>query len=107
MNGKRTLALLATMASLLLSVSQVAGQQAEPQSPQGTYSYAFTYQGRLKDAGVPVSGTCDLRFMLWDAASGGSQVGNTLTLEDVEIEDGLFTARLDFGGMDVHNGSAR
>jgi hypothetical protein len=107
MNGKRALALLVTMALLLLGVHQVRGQQAEPQSPQGTYSYAFTYQGQLKDAGGPVNGTCDLRFILWDAAIGGSQVGSIVSLEGVEIEDGLFTARLDFGGPDVHNGSAR
>jgi hypothetical protein len=104
MNGKRTLALVVTMGILLLGVSQVAGQQAEP---QGTYSYAFTYQGQLRDAGGPVNGTCDLRFILWDTAIGGSQVGSIVTLEGVEIEDGLFTARLDFGGSDVHNGSAR
>jgi hypothetical protein len=105
MNGKRISALLVTMAILLLGVSQAAGQQAESQSPQGTYSYAFTYQGQLKDAGGPVNGTCDLRFILWNAAIGGSQMGNIVTLEGVEIEDGLFTARLDFGG--VHDGSAR
>jgi hypothetical protein len=54
-----------------------------------------------------VNGTCDLQFKLWDAASGGNQVGWTWLSEGVEIVDGLFTARLDFGGMDVHNGSAR
>jgi hypothetical protein len=107
MNGKRTLALLVTMGILLLGVRQVTGQQAEPQNPQGTYSYAFTYQGQLKDAGGLVNDTCDLRFILWNAEVGGAQVGSIVTLEGREIEDGLFTARLDFGGTDVHNGSAR
>ena len=106
MNCKRTLALFVTMGVLLLGVGQVTGQQAGPQNPQGTYGYAFTYQGQLQDAGGPVNGTCDLRFILWDAASGGSQVGSTLTLEGVEIQDGLFTARLDFGGG-AHSGAAR
>jgi hypothetical protein len=106
MNCKRTLALLVTMGILLLGVRQVTGQQQGPQDPQGTYGYAFTYQGQLQDAGGPVNGTCDLRFILWSAASGGSQVGNTLTLEGVEIQDGLFTARLDFGGG-AHSGAAR
>jgi len=106
MNCKRTLVLFVTLIVLLLGTSQVTGQQDVPQSPQGTYGYAFTYQGQLKDAGSPVNDTCDLRFVLWNAASGGSQVGNTLTLEGVEIEDGLFTARLDFGGG-VHSGAAR
>jgi hypothetical protein len=35
---------------------------------QGT---AFTYQGRLFDAGNPANGKYDLRFNLWDALSGG------------------------------------
>ena len=107
MNGKRTWALLVTMGILLLGVRQATGQAARPRNPQGTYGYAFTYQGQLKDAGGPVNGVCDLRFILWNAAIGGAQVGSILTLEGIEIEDGLFTARLDFGGTDVHNGSAR
>ena len=56
MNGKRTLALVVTMVILLLGTSQVTGQQEEPQSPQGTYGSAFTYQGQLRDAGGPVNG---------------------------------------------------
>ena len=107
MNCKRTWALLVTMGILLLGVRQATGQAARPRNPQGTYGYAFTYQGQLKDAGGPVNGVCDLRFILWNAAIGGAQVGSILTLEGIEIEDGLFTARLDFGGTDVHNGSAR
>jgi hypothetical protein len=105
MNCKRTLALLVAMGILLLGASQVTGQQDEPRSPLGTYGYAFTYQGQLRDASGPVNGTCDLQFKLWDAASGGSQVGWTWLVEGVEIVDGLFTARLDFGS--VHDGNAR
>lgn len=105
MNRRRTLALIVTIAALLLSAGHASSQQDKPQTSQGTYGYAFTYQGQLNDAGGPVNGTCDLRFALWDAANGGSQVGNTLTLEGVEIKDGLFTAKLDFGS--VHSGAAR
>jgi hypothetical protein len=105
MNCKRTLALLITMAILLLGTSQVTGQQDTPASTEGTYGSAFTYQGQLKDAAGPVNGQCDLSFKLWDAASEGSQVGWTYLLEGVEIDDGLFTAWLDFGG--VHDGNAR
>ncbi|MCL6649704.1 MAG: hypothetical protein K6U89_15390, partial [Chloroflexi bacterium] len=42
--------------------------------PLGT---AFTYQGQLTRGGSPVTGQCDFTFQLFDAASGGSQVGNT------------------------------
>ncbi len=97
MNGKRILATLIVMLILLLGASQATGQQDGPQSPQGTVGTAFTYQGQLRDAGGPINGTCDLRFRLFNAASGGSQVGGTVTHEGVGLVDGLFTARLDFG----------
>ena len=58
---------------------------------------AFTYQGELRDSGGPVNETCDLRFQLRDAAGSGSQVGSTVTLTEVEVSDGLFTAELNFG----------
>ena len=52
----------------------------------------------------PVNGRCDLLFSLWDAPSDGSQQGADLEIQDVELVDGLFTARLDFG---AHAGGAR
>jgi len=94
------------MGILLLGASQVTGQQDEPQSPQGTYGSAFTYQGQLRDEGGTVNDTCDLQFTLWDAAAGGAQVGSTILLEDVLLEWGLFTARLDFGAA-AFRGQAR
>jgi hypothetical protein len=97
MNGKRTLALLVTMGILLLGTSQVTGQQDEPQSPQAPYSYAFTYQGQLKSGGTPYNGACDLRFGLWDALSGGLQIGTTYTRGNVNMTDGYFTVFLSFG----------
>jgi len=66
---------------------------------QGAIGTAFTYQGRLTDGGSPASGTYDLRFILYDADSGGSQVGNIVTLNDVTVTDGLFTVQLDFGNV--------
>src|SRR5262245_41773661 len=64
--------------------------------PIGT---AFTYQGRLTDAGNPANGTYDLQVALFDAASGGTQVGGTLTRDDVVVANGLFTVSLDFGSV--------
>jgi hypothetical protein len=76
---------------------------AELQAPLGA---AFTYQGELRDGGGPVDGACDLRFGLWDAGSGGAQVGGTVELEGMMLVDGLFTAQLDFG-PDAFGGDAR
>lgn len=63
--------------------------------PQGT---AFTYQGQLKDLGVPVDGQVDFIFGLWDALASGNPVGSSVELLDVDVVDGLFTVQLDFGG---------
>jgi len=64
----------------------------------------FTYQGYLEDVGEPANGTYDFEFELWDDAVSGSQVGSTLTLQDVTVTDGVFTVALAFG--DVFNGEA-
>jgi hypothetical protein len=60
-------------------------------------STAFTLQGRLDDAGVAADGLHDLRFRLFDAASGGAQLGPTLCIDSLLVTEGLFTATLDFG----------
>lgn len=58
---------------------------------------AFTYQGELREAGVPANADYDFRFRLFDAASGGSQVGPTVDANSVEVSNGLFAVPLDFG----------
>jgi hypothetical protein len=62
-------------------------------------SFGFTYQGELKASGVPMNGTADLVFKLFDAVN--SQVGPTITADDVPLTDGRFTIELDFtnGGV--------
>lgn len=57
----------------------------------------FIYQGRLLFNSVPANGQYDLQFSLFDAASGGNQVGNTNALTDQTVTSGLFTVSLDFG----------
>jgi hypothetical protein len=59
---------------------------------------AFTFQGELRDGGVPVNGTYDLRFRLFNAAApAGVQVGPTLCSDNVDVLTGKFTTILDFG----------
>lgn len=58
---------------------------------------AFTYQGRLNDAGQPATGAYDLQFTLYDAAANGAVLAGPLTLEDVSVNGGVFTTSLDFG----------
>ncbi|MCY3017413.1 MAG: PQQ-binding-like beta-propeller repeat protein [Planctomycetota bacterium] len=60
-------------------------------------STEFTYQGQLKDTSGPVTGSFDFQFSLFDAATGGTQIGTTLTRSGVTVTGGLFTIPLDFG----------
>jgi hypothetical protein len=69
---------------------------------QGT---VFTYQGFLKVSGNPANANYDFQFSLWTADSGGTQIGATLTLTSVPVQNGLFTVSLDFGN--VWDGSDR
>lgn len=79
------------------------GQTIEAVTALGT---AFTYQGRLTDGGSPANGAYDLRFILYDADTGGAQSGSIVAREDVPVANGLFSVDLDFGAS-VFNGEAR
>ncbi len=59
----------------------------------------FTYQGSLKNGGSVASGSHDFEFMLFDALSGGSQTGLTITVNGVTVTDGIFSVKLDFGSQ--------
>jgi hypothetical protein len=58
---------------------------------------AFSFQGQIADEnGGVIEGQCDLKFELYDAATGGTKLG-----EDVKpnqpLSGGLFATQLDFG----------
>jgi hypothetical protein len=57
---------------------------------------AFNYQGKLTDAGASQA-TYQMQFRLFDAASGGTQIGGTIENPSVAVSDGVFSVRLDFG----------
>jgi hypothetical protein len=63
---------------------------------QGT---AFTYQGRLNNGTNPATGSYDLTFALYNAGSGGSQIGSTVTNLGVGVTNGLFLTTVDFGAV--------
>ncbi len=85
-----------------LAVATLSTQAVRAQTPVGT---AFTYQGQLKQGGVPVNGAADIQFTLWSAPVDGDAQG-TIEFVGVDVRNGLFTVSLDFGagGFD---GSAR
>jgi hypothetical protein len=59
----------------------------------------FTFQGQLKDGGVPADGNYDFIFQLHDDPSLDSQVGSDQPMNDWYVSDGLFTVELDFGSV--------
>ncbi len=59
----------------------------------------FTYQGFLRTSGNPANGTYDFRFRLYDALTGGTQVGTDQFANDLTVQNGLFTTALDFGAV--------
>ncbi len=63
-------------------------------SAQGT---AFTYQGRLSDAGAAANGSYDLRFAVYNAVTNGNRASVPLTNSAMGVTNGLFTVTLDFG----------
>lgn len=65
----------------------------------------FTYQGLLQQSGVPLNGTCDFQFSLWDAEgtgtppTGGAQLGTqSFAAPPVSVSRGVFTVRLNGAG---------
>ncbi len=69
----------------------------------------FSYQGRLEVDGIPYSGECPMEFALFDAASGGTQIGSTDS-QVVLIQNGRFSTLLNANGefgADAIQGEAR
>ncbi len=69
---------------------------------------SFTYQGQLKQGGVPVNAMCDFEVSLWGGDNDpdpGTQLASTIPLT-AEVANGLFQFALDFGAA-AFNGDAR
>lgn len=84
-----------SIVAALAAICGVAQAQIGTASPAGT---AFTYQGRLSENGQPANGVYDLEFKLY---GGPNQlyfvIGSPVVMEDVQVTNGLFTVKLDFG----------
>ncbi len=89
---------------LLCALTLTAVSAASAETPLGTQ---FTYQGLLRQSGNPLNGTVDMQFLLFDEETGGNQIGSTVELLGVPVNDGLFTVQLDFGVLPAFNGNSR
>jgi len=82
---KKTAVLFAVV---FLSISAAFAQTTE-----------FNYQGSLKDNGAPANANYDFEFALFDALSGGNQVGSTIPKNTLLVANGVFAVKLDFGSV--------
>lgn len=82
-----------TTAAILMILSLVFSV-----SPARAQTTTFTYQGRLTSSSSAANGSYDFQFALFDALTGGTQIGGvTLSRNNVTVSGGLFTVTLDFG----------
>lgn len=95
-------------ASPMLPGTPPTGGRADGGVAGGLSGTAITYQGRLRQAGEPFTGTlATLRFQLFDGSGPGSlPVTGPIELVDVAVADGLVTVDLDFGVV-AFNGEDR
>lgn len=120
MKQQQTFIILALTIGLFAAALSAGGRVSaisQAQSPgralpetQTDLGKAFTYQGYLEDNGSPVDDTCDFRFTLFDAATGGTQVGTTETESNVTVSNGRFSILLnnaDQFGPDAFTGQRR
>lgn len=67
---------------------------------------AFNFQGRLNDGANPANGNYDLRFKLFDAITGGAELGS-IDRPNLQLINGVFSTALDFGPLAFQNGGDR
>lgn len=83
-------ALRALVPAIALAFSQ--GAFATPQLPE------FNYQGRLEQNGYAANGSYAMTFSLWDAPTGGNQIGSTISEASWPVVNGVFSINLAFAG---------
>ena len=74
----------------------LVGSAALAQPP--AQSTAITYQGHLTSSSSPATGNFDMAFTLFSQATGGNQIGTSITALQYPIANGLFTSDLNFPG---------
>jgi len=89
------------MTATVLAV--VAALPAVAQTPLGN---EITYQARIQQSGVPLNDTADLEFRLFNALTGGVQVGSTQSISNLTVIDGDINVQLNFG-TGAFNGDKR
>ena len=104
--GGRYLFLLRDPRDLL--VSSYHQYKYRPSKNGADVGTAITYQGQLKESGVPATGSYDFIFTLYDNPNAGSPVGDPCSISEpnVPVTNGLFSSLLDYGS-NAFDGDAR
>jgi hypothetical protein len=71
-----------------------------------TQTGTFTYQGKLTDGTNAANGTYEMQFSVHTAASGGTQIGSTITNNAVSVVNGVFTVNLNFSPAEPFSNGA-
>ena len=99
---------------LLVATAYVAAQsgimapertQQQPGSISAPTGTQFTYQGHLSDGSAAADGLYDFEFKLYDDDDAGAQVGSTVAVGDVAVNDGVFTVAIGFGSSAFGSGA--
>lgn len=93
---RRRTVLLALAIALGLGAAVLAGRVTAAQ-PGAPISSAIPFQGVLQENGVPVSGSRDFVFRIYDAEAGGTEVAPAVVRDGLTVTSGLYATSLDFG----------
>lgn len=91
MNSRKPVSSIAKLFFLLLVSWALLQTSVRAQSS------AFTYQGNLAVSTSPANGAHDFQFKLFDALTGGTQIGLINSATNTVVTSGLFIVTLDFG----------
>jgi hypothetical protein len=112
MSRKLSIFILFCIISLLATASIVRADEVEEAKPAKILSSpigtAFTYQGKLSEAGSPANGSYNFRFNLWGDSSKTDLIGTYPTIGTIQatVIEGAFLIKLDFGA-DAFSGEVR
>jgi hypothetical protein len=79
-----------------VGIGRSAPMDPPPAGPEAVVGTAFSYQGYLTDGSAAANGAYDFQFRLYDADALGVQVGSTVIIGDVPVNNGIFMVELDF-----------
>lgn len=92
---KLSLSVLYLIIGLFLSTQTISAQTS-----------VFTYQGKLTDGSAAANGLYDFKFELYKDLTANDIVG-TVSLNGVQVTNGIFTVQLDFGSEVFRDGTDR